>query len=181
MVHTLYEVKDDKGSIAMGYTPINPNESYDQKPVLMIAIISNDIKSYENICKILDNEYDDYEKEYHKVAQNIATLNDLKISDVEKSLGCKPVVEEYKLSEDKSLNAISYGFENNKASIRVDFIKEKNQFWKISYRDNEKITFKTTSGKGLINKSNKLHASVITYVENLDDQERLLNEILKYE
>lgn len=179
MVHSLYEVKDDKGSIAIGYTPINPNESYDQKPVLMVVIISNDIKSYENICKILDNEYDDYEKEYHKIAQNIATLNDLTISDVEKSLGFKPVVDEYELSKDKSLNAISYLFEKDKASISVDFIKETNKVLKVSYRDDEKLTLKTTSDKGLINKSNKLHTGVVTYVESLDDQERLLNEILK--
>jgi hypothetical protein len=184
IVQPLYEVKDDKGSISIAYTPINPDEIYnvdgvEQKPSLMFIVTRNNIKSYEKICKLLDNEYDDYEKKYHKISQNIATSNDLTISDVEKLLGFKPVVDEYKLNEDKSLNVISYFFEKGKAGIGVDFIKEKNKFWQVSYTDNEKFTIKTTIDKDLINKSNKLHTGIATYVESIDDQERLLNEIMK--
>lgn len=183
IIQPQYEVKTDNGDTTLSYIESieeyeNPDEEVPKNSGMFTAV-RNDIRLHEEIYNLVGKSNSKWEEIYHKVSNNIATINDINIEDIKKLIDVKPSVDEEKFYEDSSLTSVNYTFENEKEMLMIQCIKEKNKVFNVFYNNQDTFTFKTTIDRDLIKENDKLHTGISSFVKDVKTQEELINKIIK--
>lgn len=183
-VSQVYIFNDGEININLSYTPEshkgNLDENAEYKPKFFLGIsLPNNIK-YQEICKLLNDKYTDYESYYQKIVNNFSSKNNMSIKELKAIIGEEPYKSEVeKIKEEES---ISYVFKSNKESISAEFLKGSNKMYELSYMDLDEFgnnIVKTVRDSKTLNEG-EFHMGITKSSNNLDEQIEIINKIDKY-
>jgi len=185
----VYIFKDKDINLSLSYTPKADKDAVDEnvesKPKLFVDISLSNNTKYQEICKILNNSYTDYEFYYQNIANNFATKNNMSIKDLKNIIGEKPYQSEIeKIKQGKSVEeeSISYVFKNDKESISVEFLKDSNKMYELSYMGLDEFgsnIVKTVRDNKTLHEG-EFHMDITNSSSKLDKQIEIINKIDKH-
>lgn len=132
---TVYNYDDGDVNISLSYSPADKefiDENTEPKPHLFVGVSLSDNNKYQDICKILNDSYSDYESYYQKIADNFATKNDMNIEDLKSIIGDSPsetTTEKVKVGKKAEEELISYKFKKDKKEIFAEYFKDSNKMF----------------------------------------------------
>ncbi|MBO3445625.1 hypothetical protein [Clostridium sp. CCUG 7971] len=187
---TVYNYDDGDVNISLSYSPADKefiDENTEPKPHLFVGVSLSDNNKYQDICKILNDSYSDYESYYQKIADNFATKNDMNIEDLKSIIGdshSETTTEKVKVGKKAEEELISYKFEKDKKEILVEYFKNSNKMFGLSYIDMDSENMETNVMKNARDnkelEGGKFHMGLINFVDKLDEQEKMVNKLHKY-
>lgn len=185
----VYIFKDKDINLSLSYTQKANKDAVDEniepKPKLFVCISLPNNTKYQEICKILNNSYTDYESYYQNIANNFATKNNMSIKDLKNIIGEEPhksEIEKIKQGKSAEEESISYVFKNNKEIISVEFLKDSNRMYELSYMDLDAFgsnIVKTVRDNKVLHEG-EFHMDITNSSSKLDEQIEIINKIDKY-
>lgn len=176
MIELTYELKDNEKEVIALFAPSEDNTSSNMSTALNVS--SSDIKYHEKISNILSKS-STFKDSYNDIAKKVASDSNTSIDDIKKIIGSEPLVEEDKVNKNTNVKTTQYGFKEGSEIIYIEYIKEGNRLYSVSYANEENFVIKSVINKRLTDKNEKLYTNIFTYVDSINTQKILLNEMIK--
>ncbi len=183
-VTPLYSIKNGNIEMSLSYLDSNEDDESNNTNNFMVSMLSDDIKLHKKISDKLSDKNSTWSEIYYNIAESIALDKDIDIQTIKKLLKKEPSIEKYKddlkVYQNEPIssnvyNLIFYTFENDDEKIMVEYIKEKDKIWNVSYFGNS--TNKNTLNKPLINVKEKFHTGLSAFINDKVIQKELLDMI----
>ncbi|WP_042272295.1 hypothetical protein [Faecalimicrobium dakarense] len=185
----VYIFSDEDININLSYTPKANKElvgeKEEAKPKLFVGISLPNNTKYQEICKLLNDNYTDYESYYQNIANKFASENNMDIKELKDIIDKKPYqseIKKIKLGKSTEEESISYTFKNDTESICVQFLKDSNKMYELSYMNLDEFgnnIVKTVRDNKTLHEG-EFHMDITNSSSKLDKQIEIINKIDKY-